>query len=321
MIERSSAMVLTLIALSQSCVAAQSYPVKPVRVIVAQAPGGASDLLIRMLAQRFSETLGQQFIVDNRPGAGGNIGAEIASKATADGYSLFMVSAPHTAAPSLYRKLGYDLMRDFTPVGMLGSEPLCMTINPALPAKSVKELVAYLKSRPGAMSYGSTGNGAVNHLATELFKLKAGVDIVHVPYKGSAAAIPDVIDGRIGMLLANVSPLLPHVRAGKLRAIAVTASGRVPALADVPTVAESGYAGYEAVNWFGLVAPAQTPAPIVRALNKTLVDTLSAAEVRDTFEKRGAQVISTSPHEMRTFMAAEMKKWAEVIRVSGARID
>jgi tripartite-type tricarboxylate transporter receptor subunit TctC len=313
--------LLALFTVFRQPAAAQSYPVKPVRVIVAQAPGGASDLLIRLLAQRLSETLGQQFIVDNRPGAGGNIGAEIAAKAAPDGYSLFMVSAPHTAAPSLYSKLSYSLLRDFAPISMLGSEPLCASINPSLPAKSIRELVVYLKSKPGQVSYGSTGNGAVNHLATELFKWKAGVDMVHVPYKGSAAAIPDVIDGRIGVLFANVSPLLPHVRAGKLRALGVTSASRVSAMPDVPTIAESGYPGYEAVNWFGVVAPARTSASIVHKLNGTIVDALNIAEVRESFEKRGAQAMPGSEPDMRAFMTAEVKKWAEVIRVSGARVD
>jgi tripartite-type tricarboxylate transporter receptor subunit TctC len=314
------ALVALFCAVLTPAAGAQSYPVKPVRVIVPQAPGGASDLLVRLIGQRLGAALGQQFIVDNRPGAGGTIGAAIAAKAAPDGYTLLSISAPHTAAPSLYRRLPYDLARDFAPVGLLGSEPLCVVVHPALPA-SLADLVAYLKAHPGQVSYGSTGNGAVNHLATELFRQKAGVDVVHVPYKGSAFAIPDLIDGRIGLLFANVSPLLPHVRSGRVKAVAVTSRSRVAPLAEVPTVAESGYPGYEAVNWFGLVAPAGTPVGIVRALNAHVEDTLRQTDVRDTFEKRGAQTIAGSPDAMREFIAAEMRKWSEVVRISGARID
>src|SRR5262249_18107618 len=201
---------------------AQPYPAKPVRVVVAQAPGGASDLLIRFVAQKLTESFGQQFVIDNRPGAGGNIGAEVAARSAPDGYTLFMVSAPHTIAPSLYRKLSYNLARDFQSVGMLGFEPLCLVVHPSLPARSARELVAFLRTRPGQVSYGSTGNGAVNHLAAELFKSMAGVHMTHVPYKGSAFAIPDAINGTVPVLFANVAPLLPHVRSGRLRPLGVT---------------------------------------------------------------------------------------------------
>lgn len=301
--------------------AGQVYPAKPVRIIVAQAPGGASDLLIRLITQKLTESLGQQFIIDNRPGAGGNIGAEVAAKAAPDGYTLFMVSAPHAVAPSLYKKLGYDLARDFTPVTLLGSEPLCMVVHPSLPAKSVRELVAFLKQRPGQVSYGSTGNGAVNHLATELFKSRAGVDMVHVPYKGSAFAIPDVISGIVPVLFANVSPLQPHIRSGRLRPLAVTSSRRVRALPDVPTIAESGYAGYEAVNWFGIVVPARTPDEIVRKLNAAIKQSVAAPDVREFYENRGADQTTNTPEEMRAFLQSETAKWAAVVKASGARID
>ena len=301
--------------------ASQGYPAKPVRIIVAQAAGGASDLLIRLVAQKLTESLGQQVIIDNRPGAGGNIGAELAAKAAPDGYTLFMVSAPHAVAPALYRKLGYDLARDFTPITLLGSEPLCMVVHPSLPPKSVKELVAFLKARPGQVSYGSTGNGAVNHLATELFKSRAGVDMVHIPYKGSQFAIPDVISGVVPVLFANVSPLQPHIRSGRLRPMAVTSTRRVRTLPDVPTIAESGYPGYEAVNWFGLVAPARTPDDVIRKLNAVIRQTAALPEVREFYENRGADQTTNTPEEMRTFLQRETEKWAAVVKASGARID
>ena len=312
---------LTLVLLWSLPAASQGYPAKPVRIIIAQAAGGASDLLIRFVAQKLTDSLGQQFIIDNRPGAGGNIGAEVAAKAAPDGYTLFTVSAPHAVAPSLYRKLGYDLARDFTPITLLGSEPLCMVVHPSLPAKSVRELVAFLKQRPGQVSYGSTGNGAVNHLATELFKSRAGVDMVHVPYKGSAFAIPDVISGVVPVLFANVSPLQPHIRSGRLRPLAVTSSRRVGALAGVPTIAESGYAGYEAVNWFGIVAPARTPDDIVRKLNAAIRQSVALPEVREFYENRGADQTTNTPEEMRAFLQSETTKWAAVVKASGAKID
>ena len=299
----------------------QVYPAKPVRIIVAQVPGGASDLLIRSIAQKLADSLGQQLIIDNRPGAGGNIGAEIAARAAPDGYILFMVSAPHVIAPSLYRKLSYDLARDFAPVTLIGSEPLCAVVHPSLPVKSVRDFVAFLKQRPGQVSYGSTGNGAVNHLATELFKSRAGVDMVHVPYKGSAFAIPDVISGRIQVLFANVSPLQPHIRSGRLRPLAVTSSRRVRALPDVPTIAEWGYPGYEAVNWFGIVVPARTPEDIVRKLNAAIREIVNLADVREYYENRGADSMTSTPEEMRAFLQRETDKWAAVVRASGARID
>jgi tripartite-type tricarboxylate transporter receptor subunit TctC len=301
--------------------AAQVYPSKPVRIIVAQAPGGASDLLIRVIGRKLGEILGQQIVVDNRPGAGGNIGAEVASQAAPDGYTLFMVSAPHAVAPSLYRKLGYDLMRDFSPVTMLGSEALAMVVHPSLPVKSVRELVAFLKARPAQVSYGSTGNGAVNHLATELFKSRAGVDMVHIPYKGSAFALPDVMGGVVPVFFANVSPLLPHIQSGRLRPLAVTSSKRVSTLPQVPTIAESGYPGYEAVNWFGLVVPARTPEDIVRQLNSAVAQSQALPDVRAVYDKRGASQSTGTPEAMRAFLEKEIAKWAAVVKASGARID
>jgi tripartite-type tricarboxylate transporter receptor subunit TctC len=301
--------------------ASQTYPVKPVRVIVAQAPGGASDLLIRMIGQKLGEALGQQFVVDNRPGAGGNIGAEVAAKAAPDGYTVFMISAPHAVAPALYTKLSYDLMRDFATVSLLGSEPLCAVVHPSLPVSSVSELVTFLNQRPGEVSYGSTGNGAVNHLAAELFKSRAGVDMVHVPYKGSAFAIPDAISGVVPVLFANVSPLQPHIKSGRLRAIAVTSARRVPTLPAVATIAESGYPGYEAVNWFGLMVPARTPEDIVRKLNGAIRQTLSTAEVREFYDHRCAEARTSTPEQMRAFVQSEMTKWAAVVKASGAHID
>lgn len=317
---KKAGMLLSLLATTVPALA-QVYPAKPVRIIVAQAPGGASDQLIRALAQKLGDSLGQQFLIDNRPGAGGNIGAEIAAKATPDGYTLFMVSAPHAVAPSLYRKLGYDLAADFTPITLIASEALCATVHPSLPARSVREFVAFLKKRPGQVSYGSTGNGAVNHLATELFKSRAGVDMVHVPYKGSAYAIPDAISGLVPVLFANVTPLRPHIQSGRLRALAVTSKDRVRSLPEVPTISESGYPGYEAINWFGLVAPTRTPEDTVRKLNAGIRQAATLPDIRAQFDSSGANAMFGTPEEMRTFLQNEISKWADVVKTSGARID
>jgi tripartite-type tricarboxylate transporter receptor subunit TctC len=315
----TAALVLGLLAPFSAC--PQAYPAKPVRIIVAQAAGSVSDTLIRVLAQKMTEKLGQQFIVDNRPGAGGNIGAEVAAKAPPDGYSLFMVSAPHAIAPSLYKHLSYDFAADFAPVTLLGSEPLGMVVHPSLPAKSVRELVRFLKTKPGQVTYGSTGNGAVNHLAAALFEMRAGVQMVHVPYKGVVYAIPDTIQGTISVLFANVSALQAHIKSGRLRPLGVTSSRRSHALPDVPTIAESGYPDYEAVNWFGVVVPARTPEDIVQKLNAVLRQVVALPDVQRYYESRGSDPRTNSSEEMRSFLKLETEKWAKVVRASGAQID
>jgi tripartite-type tricarboxylate transporter receptor subunit TctC len=212
-------------------------------------------------------------------------------------------------------------MRDFAPVTLIGSEPLCLVVHPSLPAKSLRDFVAFLKQRSGQVSYGSTGNGAINHLAAELFKTMAGVDMVHVPYKGSAAALPDVISGLVPVLFANVGPLLPHIGSGRLRPLAVTSKNRVRALGNVPTIAEAGYPGYAAVNWYGIVAPAPTADDVVRKLNAAIGQVVATPEMRETYENRGAEPLLSTPEEMRVFLQTEMDKWAAVVRTSGARID
>jgi tripartite-type tricarboxylate transporter receptor subunit TctC len=311
--------VLLFVAATQA--AAESYPSKPVRVIVAQIAGGASDLLVRPLAQKLTDLLGQQFVIDNRPGAGANIGAELASKATPDGYTLLMVSAPHAVAPSLYKKLGYSLMRDFTPISLMASQPLCMVVHPSVPVKSIAELVAYAKQRPNKLSYASTGYGAINHLAAELFKSKAGITMLHVPYKGSSAALPDVLNGTVPVYFANIGPLKGHIDQGRLRPLGVTSAQRVRIMPQVPTIAESGYPGYEAINWFGMVAPTGTPAAVVRRLNEAMRQAVASPELTRYYESRAAQPITDSPAEMRVFLASEIKKWAEVVKRAGAHVD
>ena len=300
---------------------AQDYPSKPVRIIIAQAAGGASDVLVRLLSQRLSENLGQQIVIDNRPGAGANIGAEIAARSPADGYTIFVASVPHAIAPSLYKNLAYDLTKDFTPVALAAEEQFCLVAHPSLPGKNIGEFVAFLKSHAGAVAYGSTGNGAANHLAMELFQSMAGVKLVHVPYKGSGAALTDAINGRVPVLFVNLSPASGHLQAGKLRALAVTALKRSPLLPAVPTIAESGYPGYDVVNWFGFLAPAGTPDDIVRRLNRAITRIAESAEMKGRLAALGAEPLTATPEEMRTFVAGEIAKWGKVVKATGARVN
>jgi tripartite-type tricarboxylate transporter receptor subunit TctC len=300
---------------------AQTYPVKPVRLILAQAAGGASDILIRPIALRLGEMFGQQIVIDNRPGAGANIGAEIASKAPADGYNLFMVSGPHAVAPSLYPKLNYDLMRDFTPVTMMAVEQLCLVVHPSLPVKTVKELAAFLKGHKGEVSYGSSGSGSLNHLSMEMFQSIAGVRMIHIPYKGSAFALPDAINGRVPVLFGNLSPLKPHIMTGRLRPLGVTSARRSPILPDVPTIAESGFPNYVSTNWYGIAAPTGVPDDIVRRLNTAIIEAVNSAPVREHYTNHGIDLMTTTPEEMRTFLRSEIEKWAKVVKASGARVE
>lgn len=302
-------------------VAAQAYPSRPIRFIVGFPPGGGSDILTRLFAQKLSESLVQQVVVDNRPGAGGNIGAEIAAKSTPDGYTIFMASAPHSIAPSLYKKLAYDLRKDFFPISLVARQQLCLVVHPSLPPRSVKEFVAFLKSRPGQVAYASAGNGGSNHLAAELFKTMAGVEMIHVPYKGTGPSIADVLSGQVPVTFGNLLPIMPHIKSGKLRPLAVTALQRSPALPDVPTLAESGYPKYEAVNWFGILAPAGTPQEIIRRLNLEIVKTVNLQDVKDRYASLGAEPLSSTPQKATSFIENEIEKWAKVVKVSGARID
>lgn len=302
-------------------VAAQAYPSRPIRFIVGFPPGGGSDILTRLFAQKLSESLAQQVVVDNRPGAGGNIGAEIAAKSAPDGYTIFMASGPHSIAPSLYKKLAYDLRKDFFPISLVARQQLCLVVHPSLPIGSVKEFVAFLKSRPGQVAYASAGNGGSNHLAAELFKTMAGVEMIHVPYKGTGPSIADVLSGQVPVTFGNLLPIMPHIKSGKLRPLAVTAIQRSPALPNVPTLAESGYPKYEAVNWFGILAPAGTPQEIIRRLNLEIVKTLNLQDVKDRYASLGAEPLSSTPQAARSFIENEIEKWAKVVKVSGARID
>ncbi|MEO7726315.1 MAG: tripartite tricarboxylate transporter substrate binding protein [Burkholderiales bacterium] len=299
----------------------QAYPAKPLRLIVALPAGGPTDILARLIAQPLSASLGQPVVVDNRPGAGGNIGAELAAKSPADGYTLFMgTSGPLAINPSLYRTIGFDPLRDFAPVILAASAPFVIVAHPSLAANNVKELIALATAKPGQINYGSvTGNAS--HLATELFAYMAGIKMTLVPYKGAAQATTDVIAGQIQLSFASTPGSVSLIKAGKLKAIAVTSAKRIGALPEVPTVAESGVPGYEASVWYGVVVPAKTPPAIVTKLNAEIAKILRERASRDKMAAADFEVTSSTPAEFGSFIRSETAKWTKVVKASGARAD
>lgn len=296
-----------------------AYPTKPIRLIVPLTAGGPTDLAARIIAVPLGEALGQQVIVDNRPGAGGNIGAEIAAKSPADGYTLFMgTSGPLSINSSLYAKLAYNPLKDFAPVIQIASAPFVVIVNPALPVRNVKELIALAKAKPGQLNYGSVP-GSASHLSTELFKMMAHVDIVHVPYKGAAPATSDVIAGQIQMSFASTPGAVPMVKAGKVRPLAVTSTKRVAKLPDVPTLAESALPGYEASVWYGVVAPTGTPRQIVQRLNREIAKVLANPVHHERLVAADFAPTTGTPEQFAAFIRNETAKWAKVVKASGAR--
>ena len=304
---------VVLLALSTGAAASDDYPNKPIRLIIPFPPGGSNDVVGRMVAQRLSDKLGQQVFVDNRGGAGGTIGTDIAAKAAPDGYTLLVVSLAHAVNASLY-KLPYDHEKGFAPVAMFGSGTNVVAVNPELPVNSVKELTALAKQKPGELNYASAGVGSFQHLGGELFKLMAGVDIVHVPFRGGGPAMIDVMGGHTKIVFSSLIQTTPHLKAGKLKALATGGATRNPVLPDVPTVAEAGVPGYEANNWWGMLAPSGTPSEIIDKLNKAVSAALDAPELQVQFAKEGATVIKMSPAEFGKYVEAETAKWARVVK-------
>jgi tripartite-type tricarboxylate transporter receptor subunit TctC len=299
---------------------AQSYPDRPVRLVVGFPPGGAADILGRIAAQRLTEGLGQQVVVDNRGGAGGLIATEIAARANADGYTLLFTSIPHVINPHLYRKVSYDPIRDFTPIIQFVAVPLMMAAHPSLPVASVKELIAHAKGQPGRINYGSGGSGASSHLAMELFKSMAGVDLVHIPYKGVGPMITDLLAGQVKITISSAVPLSPPVKAGRLRGLAVTSPKRSAAFPDLPAIAES-VPGYEVINWFGILAPAGTSGIVITRVNAELNKALQQADLIKTLNARGADAVGGKPEEFTKIIEADVAKWGKVVKDSGARVD
>jgi tripartite-type tricarboxylate transporter receptor subunit TctC len=299
-----------------------AYPTKPVRLVVPFPPGGTTDILARAVAQKLSETWGQQVIVDNRPGAGGNIGSELVAKSAPDGYTLLMGTVgTHAFNPSLYAKMPYDHVKDFTPVILVAGVPNVLVVNPSLPVNSVSELIAYGKANPNKLNFASSGNGTSIHLSGELFRTMTGVQMTHVPYKGSSPALTDLIAGQVQLMFDNLPSSLQFIRAGKLRALAVTSLERSSALPDVPTLAESGLPGFEASSWFGVLAPAGTPNDIIVKLNTAIAGWLATADAKEKLAAQGAIAAGGAPDAFVRHIAAESSKWAKVVKASGAHVD
>ena len=299
---------------------AQSWPAKPIRFIIAQPPGGQNDLQARIIGQKLTEMWGQPVVFDNRPGAGGAIGFEVAAQAPNDGYTIAMGSISTLAViPMMPRKPRYDPLVDFTPVTLVSTSPYVVTLHPSVPARSLKEFVALAKAKPGALSYASSGTATGIHLTTELFKMVAGIDMVHVPYKGGAPATTDLLGGQVGVMFNNVITAVPHVKTGKLRALAVTTAKRSPALPDAPTVAEAGYAGAESGSWQGIVTRAGAGAAVVSRMHADLVKVLAVPEVRNAIMSQGNEIATGTSQEFTAFIRAEMDKWAKVIKTAGVR--
>ena len=299
---------------------AQPYPDRPVRMIVGFPPGGAADILGRIAAQRLTETLGQQVVVDNRGGAGGLIATEIAARTAPDGYTLLFTSIPHVINPYLYKKVAYDAIKDFTPVVQFVAVPLMMASNVSFPVKSVKDLVAVAKSKPGQVNFASSGGGSSSHLAMELFKSLTGTHVNHIPYKGTGPLIIDLIAGQVNVTIASAVPLSPQVKIGKLRGLAVTSPKRSPSFPDLPAIAES-VPGYEVVNWFGIIAPAGTSRTVVTRINKDFNDALGSAKLRELLAAQGADAVGGTPEDFAKVIRADFAKWAKVVKESGAKVD
>jgi tripartite-type tricarboxylate transporter receptor subunit TctC len=285
------------------------------------SPGGGTDLIARLIAQKLTQSLGSTFIVENRPGAGGTVGTAIVAKSPPDGYTLLVVSSSHGINPSVYRSLPYDTMRDLAPVSLLMSGPALLVTHPSVPAKSVKALVALARAQPGALTFGSAGVGTPPHLGGELFKILAKVDMTHVPYKGNAAAFIDLVAGEISLMFPNIVSGLPHVKQGRLRAMAVSSKQRSAIAPEIPTVAESGLPGYEMGSWYGFVAPGGTPVPIIARLQQETAKALQLPDVKEKLTTQGVEAIGSTPDEFRKFLQAEIAQWGKVIRAAKLKFD
>lgn len=300
--------------------AAGAYPDRPIRLMLPFPPGGPSDIIGRLFAQKLGEAMGQQVVIDNRGGAAGNIACEIAKSAAPDGYTLLQGTVGTMSInPGLYQKLAYEPLRDFAPISLMTETPYLLVVNPGVPAKNVKELVAYAKSRPGQLNFASGGVGTGNHFSGELFRNMAGIDIVHIPYKGSGIGQNDVLSGQVQMMFINLLPALPYVSNGRLRGLGVTSAKRSGAAPDIPTIAESGFPGYQSTSWHGLMAQAKTPAPIIKRLHAEVVKVTQQADVRKRMVAQGTDLVGSTPEEFRALIKTESAKWAGVIKSAGIK--
>lgn len=310
-----------LAALAGACAHAQDFPAKPVRWIVPYAAGGTSDFLARFIGQKLTESWGQIVTVDNRAGAAGNIGTELAAKSASDGYTLLLVASTFTMNPSVYGKLAFDVEKDFAPITMLMWQPFILSVHPSLPVANVKQLIALAKARPGELNFGTGGSGTSGHIAAELFRTMAGVTLTHVPYRSMAPAVTALLAGEIHMMFNSPLPDITHVKSGKLKALGVSARKRLPALPDVPTVDEAGVPGYVEGNWQGVLAPAGTPRPIVAKLHQDIVRVLRLPELGGRFQKDGVDVIGNTPEEFAANIRSDVRKYAELVRRAGIRAE
>jgi len=300
---------------------AQSWPTKPVRMIIAFPPGGPTDLVSRVLAQKLSEQLGQQVIVDNKPGAGGNIAAEMAARATPDGYTIFYNTSAIVIGPALYSKVNYDTLKDFAPVLLTASVPMVLVVNPQLPARSVKEFLDLAKTRSGALNYSSSGTGTITHLASAMMSTQTGIQTQHIPYKGSAPGLVDLASGQTQFMIDTINTVLPYVRDNRLRGLAVTSAKRSPLLPDLPTLAEAGLSGFEAAAWQGIVVPTGTPNEIIQKLNAEVNKALAHPDIRSRLAAQGADILGGTPAEYAAYLRSELPRWAKAVKDSGAKAE
>lgn len=312
---------LILIAFAALPTWSQSYPSHPVRIIVPFAAGGPADIYARFVGQRLQEALGQAFVVEDRPGGGSVVGTDAVAKSAPDGYTLLMMSNTHTVNESLISNKPFQLLRDFLPVAPVNYSDLVLVVHPSVPANTLKELIALAKSKPHVLNYASSGPGTPYHMAGELFKAMAGLDIVHVPYKGSSGARTDILGGQVQMMFDAITTMAPNVRAGKLKALGTTGKVRSPVLPEVPTIAEAGVPGYEAVIWLGIMAPAGTPKPIVERLNAEIRKIVHSPEIKEAWAKQGAAPMSMSTEEFGQYLREDIAKWANIVKISGAKVD
>ena len=315
----------SLAAVLLSCVsvaAAEVYPSKPIRIVAPFPPGGPVDILSRTIGSKLAQSLGQPVVVDNRAGAGGNIGSDVVAKSAPDGYTLLMgFVGTHAINPSLYSKMPYDNVKDFEPVSLVAVVSIVLVVNPSVPATSVSELIALARTKPGELTFGSPGHGTPQHLAGELFNSIAGVKMLHVPYKGAVPALTDLLGGQLSMIFSSMPPALPHVKSGKLRALGVTSTTRSPAMPELPTIAESGLKGYVVNNWYGILAPRGTPKEVVAKLNSEIVKILKMPDVKESLSVQGAEPFTSTPEQFAVYLREETDKWAKIVKHSGVKVD
>ena len=322
MLAQAVVIVSVVLAAMPSLATAQAYPAKPIRWISPWPAGGANDIFSRAIGQKIGESLGQQVLVDNRPGAAGTIGSDIAAKAPADGYTLVMGSSPtHAIAPALYPALPYDPLRDFSAVTLVGSVPNVLVLHPSVPAKTVKEFIAVAKARPGKLNFASTGNGTSQHLSAELFKFMAGLDMVHIPYKGTAPALTELVAGQVDLAFENMPALIPHIQAGRLRALAVTTTKRSAVMPELPTIAEAALPGYDASVWFGVFAPVGTPRPVIDRLHGEILKALQTQDLKSRMVAMGTDVSGMGPDDFSAYVRKEIPKWANLVKAAGVKVS